>query len=118
MRVVATPFEKFAQYELRVSIDGAPPRSAWRRYSAFRAFMDCLAADSAPRRIVRGRVGGRLRLAGHGLAGACAISLCRSANTGHRLVLGGFSACVSTEQLPISAQVGIAGSCPSWPRGT
>ncbi|KAH8064250.1 hypothetical protein JL721_8395 [Aureococcus anophagefferens] len=53
VRVVATPFEKFAQYELRVSTDGGPPKSAWRRYSAFRAFMDCLAAESAPRRIVR-----------------------------------------------------------------
>ncbi|KAH8063427.1 hypothetical protein JL722_2597 [Aureococcus anophagefferens] len=45
VRVVATPFEKFAQYELRVSTDGGPPKSAWRRYSA-RAFMDCLAAES------------------------------------------------------------------------
>ncbi|KAK7230670.1 hypothetical protein SO694_00078071 [Aureococcus anophagefferens] len=33
VRVVATPFEKFAQYELRVSTDGGPPKSAWRRYS-------------------------------------------------------------------------------------
>ena len=40
VRVVATPFETFAQYEVRVALDGGPARSAWRRYSAFRAFAE------------------------------------------------------------------------------
>ena len=53
VRVVATPFEKFAQYELRVSLDGSAARSAWRRYSAFRAFAAALTASTAPVRVVR-----------------------------------------------------------------
>eukprot|EP00633_Aureoumbra_lagunensis_P003445 CAMPEP_0197301652 /NCGR_PEP_ID=MMETSP0890-20130614/50535_1 /TAXON_ID=44058 ORGANISM="Aureoumbra lagunensis, Strain CCMP1510" /NCGR_SAMPLE_ID=MMETSP0890 /ASSEMBLY_ACC=CAM_ASM_000533 /LENGTH=607 /DNA_ID=CAMNT_0042781009 /DNA_START=93 /DNA_END=1917 /DNA_ORIENTATION=+ len=53
IRVVSDGFERFAQYELVVQIDGRAPTSAWRRYSAFRALVASIAAESAPRHIVR-----------------------------------------------------------------
>ena len=53
VRVVATPFETFAQYEVRVALDGGPARSAWRRYSAFRAFAEQLAAQCSPIDVAR-----------------------------------------------------------------
>jgi hypothetical protein len=53
VRVVATPFETFAQYEVRVALDGGPARSAWRRYSAFRAFAEQLAARCSPIDVAR-----------------------------------------------------------------
>ena len=53
VRVVATPFETFAQYELRVALDGGPARSAWRRYSAFKAFADALSGSCAPVDVAR-----------------------------------------------------------------
>lgn len=52
IRVVSTRFERYAQYELVVSVDGVKG-SAWRRYSAFRALVESVAAESAPRNIVR-----------------------------------------------------------------
>ena len=53
IRVVSTAFDRYAQYELVVRVDGRPPSSAWRRYSAFRALVSSVAAESAPRQIVR-----------------------------------------------------------------
>ena len=53
IRVASTAFDRYAQYELVVRIDGRPPSSTWRRYSAFRAFVASVAADSPPRQIVR-----------------------------------------------------------------
>jgi len=52
IRVVSSPFERYAQYELVVNVDGRTG-SAWRRYSAFRALVSQVAAQSAPRHIVR-----------------------------------------------------------------
>lgn len=52
IRVVSTGFERYAQYELVVNLDGRTG-SAWRRYSAFRALVASVAAESAPRNIVR-----------------------------------------------------------------
>jgi len=52
IRVVSTHFERYAQYELVVDLDGKRG-SAWRRYSAFRALVSSIAADAAPRHIVR-----------------------------------------------------------------
>ena len=48
----ATPFETFAQYEVRVALDGGPARSAWRRCSAFRAFAS-FAAQCSPIDVAR-----------------------------------------------------------------
>jgi len=53
IRVVSTAFDRYAQYELVVRVNGRPASSTWRRYSAFRAFVSSVAAESAPRRIVR-----------------------------------------------------------------
>jgi len=53
IRVVSTAFDRYAQYELVVRVDGRRPTSTWRRYSAFRALVASVAADSAPRQIVR-----------------------------------------------------------------
>lgn len=52
IRIVAGGLERYAQYEIVVTVDGRTT-STWRRYSAFRALVASVSAESAPRNIVR-----------------------------------------------------------------